>query len=307
MREYLNMDFIMKINRVVTICAIYFLIGSTTGTAGERLNNLNHFGIGIRAIGLNNAYTAISNDYSAPYWNPAAMDFFSTIKLGGMHNTMSLNRQLNYFGFVFPTNKFGAFALAWAGFGVNGIEARTSNTEQPDQLFNYIENTFFISYAYRILPYLSIGSNFKILDYHTLDEAGSGIGMDIALLFIPINQLRLGLVAQDLSSRLNWSSGITEQFLATYRLGLSFDPISNLTISFDYHQTKNQKAKFSLATELLTLNALKLRCGIAEGRFALGAGFTILVKGVYLNFNYALATDRFNQGVSDGFDVSVVY
>jgi hypothetical protein len=302
-----NMNYFLKAKGVIILILLYFQLNVPASLAVERMNNLSYFGIGARAIGLNNAYTAISNDYTAPFWNPAAMDCFSTVKIGGMRNQMSLNREMSYFSFVFPTEQFGAFGLVWARFGVKDIETRTTNTEEPNSYFNYHENTFFLSYACRIFFYLSIGGNFKIFNYRTLNIEANGIGMDLALLFIPSNKFRFGFVAQDIGSRLKWTSGINEKFLETYRLGLSFDPFSNISVSCDYHQTRGNKAKLSLASEILTLNLVKLRCGIAEQKFAFGLGFTVLVKGVYLNFNYAMATDRLNQGVSDVFDVSVVF
>lgn len=275
--------------------------------ADDRVNNLNYFAIGARAMGLNSAYTAMANDYSAQFWNPATMDFFTTVKIGGMLTTMSLNRQISYLSFVSPTEKYGAFAIAWAGFGVNDIETRTSNSEEPDSHFNYKENTFFLSYAYRFLPMISFGANFKLFNYQTLDEGASGIGMDVAVLFIPSKKIRFGMVAQDLGANLKWSSGIVEKFLETYRFGLSVDPMSNFSISCDYHQTRDRKGRFCLATEMITLNLLKFRCGYAEQKLAFGMGFTVLVKGVYLNINYAMAGDQFEQGTRDVFDVSVVF
>lgn len=297
----------LKTDLIIILIMICFLLNSQPGMAIERVNNLNYFGVGARAIGLNNAYTSMSNDYSAPYWNPAAIDFFSTVKCGGMHNKMSLNREMSYFSFIFPSQKFGAFALAWAGFSVKDIEARMSNTEQPDSYFNYNENSFFLSYAYRLFSYLSIGGNFKLFDYRALNNKANGIGMDVALLFIPSKKFRFGFVTQDFESHLKWSSATKEKFLKTYRLGLSFDPFSTISISCDYHQTKDRKASLSMATEFFALNLFKLRCGVGEQRFALGLGFIVPVKGVYLNFNYAMVTDRLNQGVSDVFDVSVVF
>ncbi len=289
------------------IITFFFTLNINSANATERVNNLNYFAVGARAMGLNSAYTAMSNDYTAQFWNPATMDFFTTVKIGGMRTKMSLNREISYFSFVFPTKKYGAFALAWAGFGVKDIETRTSNTEEPDSHFNYDENTLFFSYAYRMLPILSIGGNFKLFNYRTLDTDAIGMGMDLAILLIPSNKFRFGIVAQDLGSNLKWSSGIVEKFLETYRFGFSFDPLSNISISCDYHQTKNRKARFSLATEMVTLNLLKFRCGFSEQKFAVGMGFTVLVKGVYLNVNYAIASDQLNRGVSDVFDVSVVF
>jgi len=297
----------LKIFRITGLITIFLLLKLLPALGSDRVNNLNHFGIGARANGLNNAYTAISNDYTAPFWNPAVMDFFTTVKLGGMRTNMSLNREISFFSFVFPTRNFGAYALAWAGFGVRDIAARTSNTREPDSFFNYNENTFFISYAYRLISYLSIGANFKIFDYHTLDNDATGWGLDLALQFIPTRRFRFGFVAQDMQSQLNWSTAVRETFLPTFRWGISFDPFSHFSISCDYHQAQGQKGRFSMATELLTLNMLKLRFGLERQQFALGAGFTVLVKTVYLNFNYAMITDRLGQGVSDVFDMSLVF
>jgi hypothetical protein len=294
---------------ILNIALIIFLLSLNINSvnADERVNNLNYFAIGARAMGLNSAYTAMSNDYTAQFWNPATMDFFTTVKIGGMHSNMSLNRQVNYLSFIFPTKKYGAFALAWAGFGVTDIETRASNTLEPDGHFNYNENTIFLSYAYRILPILSIGCNFKLFNYQTLDAVAKGIGMDFAILLIPSNKFRFGVMAQDLGAHLNWSSGIIEKFFETYRFGFSFDPISNISVSCDFHQTKNSKAGFSLATEMVTLNLLKFRCGFSEQKIAGGMGVTVLVKGVYLNINYAIASDQLNQGISNVFDLSVVF
>lgn len=287
---------------------IFFLtLNINSVTADDRVNNLNYFAIGARAMGMNSAYTAMSNDYTAQFWNPATMDFFTTVKIGGMHSNMSLNRQVSYLSFIFPTKKYGAFALAWTGFGVKDIETRTSNTQDPDGHFNYNENTFFLSYAYRLFPILSLGGNFKLFNYQTLDTDAKGLGMDVAILLIPSNKFRFGMVAQDLASHLNWSSGVVEKFFETYRFGFSFDPISNISIACDLQQTKNSKARFSLATEMVTLNLLKFRCGFSEQKFAAGMGFTVLVKGVYLNVNYAIASDQLDRGVSDVFDLSVVF
>jgi hypothetical protein len=307
MKDNPGMRYLTKTERILLLIAFHLIVSLSSVIAVERENHLNYFGIGARAIALNNAYTAMSNDYTAPFWNPAAMDFFSTAKLGVMHNKMSLNREMSYGSFVLPTHKFGALGLAWAGLGVAAIEARNSNTESSDSYFNYNENTFFFSYAYRLFAYLSIGTTFKLFHYRMLNAYANGSGFDLALLFIPSNKFRLGFVAQDIKSQLKWSTATTEKFLETYRLGLSFDPFSKVSISCDCHQTKNNKARLSLATELLALKLVKLRCGLAERRITFGLGFTVLVKFVYLNFNYAIATDRFNQGMSDVFDLSVVF
>ncbi len=273
----------------------------------ERENNLNHFGIGARAIGLNNAYTASCNDYTAPFWNPAAMGFFTTRKIGAMRTKMSLNREINFLSFVLSTKKLGTFGLAWAGFGVKNIEARTENTIEPDSYFNSTENTFFLTYAYRILPVVSIGGNLKLLTFNLQDKQAIGGGMDLSLFYIPFDRLRIGLIAQDIGASVYWSTRSVENFSKSYRLGCSFVASRNVLISCDYYQTLNKKARFALATEISTFKFIKIRCGFEQQRVALGLGFILPIRNTYLSFNYAIATDQLDAGMINVFDLSVVF
>lgn len=307
----------MKINKdllwqsawhgVIYIALFVSLTGIESARADDRANYLNNFGVGARAMGLNNAYTASCNDYTAPFWNPATMDFFTTIKIGAMRSSMSLDRETNYAGFVLPTEKYGAFALAWAGFGVKDIEARTSNTQEPEGYFSSNENIFFLSYAYRLVPFLSIGGNFKFFDFGLQESRANGLSLDLAAFFIPFEKLRFGFIVQDFGSQLKWQSGLNEKFMQTYRLGASYELFSNFLLSCDACKMGSQKTSVAFATEFITMNILRLRCGVQEQRFAGGIGFTLPIRGLYLNFNYAIATDRFDAGLSDILDLSVVF
>ncbi len=291
--------------RMALLCVLFLWVHSSA--ADSRQGHIAYFGIGARAMALNGAYTAVSNDYTAPFWNPAAMDFFSTTKIGGMVNQMSLNRKLRFASAVAPTHQWGAFAIGWSGFAVEDIEARTSNTRQPDRLFDYNENSFYLSYAYRMLPFLSLGANFKLFHFQTLEATANGIGIDLALLFALGQRARIGFVSQDLSSELKWSSGTREKFIPNYRLGIAVEPFTNIMFTADYHRANDGQSSISFASEVIAMNVFKIRCGIAQNRFTAGIGATFQARGLFLNLNYAVATDQFGLGVSDGFDLSLVF
>ncbi|MDZ7335335.1 MAG: hypothetical protein ONB32_09250 [candidate division KSB1 bacterium] len=282
-------------------------VSVVNSAAGSRQDQVSFLGIGARAMAMNGAYTAVSNDYAAPFWNPGAMDFFSTTKIGAMVTNMSLNRHLRFVSAAFPTNRWGAFAVAWTGFAVDDIEARNSNTPQPDRLFDYHENTFFLSYAYRILPFLSLGATAKFLHFQVLESTANGFGGDLGLLFALGKKARFGLAAKNLVSNLKWSTGTQEKYVPNYRLGIAIDPLSNFLVTADYYQVRNSKGEISLATEFIALNVFKIRCGIGRDRFSAGLGLTFQSKGLFLNINYAIATDQFGLGTSDGFDLSLVF
>lgn len=298
-------DHKFALTMMALLCGLFLYTHSSA--ADSRQGHSAYFGIGARAMALNGAFTAVSNDYTAPFWNPAAMDFFSTTKIGAMVNQMSLNRKLKYASAVAPTHRWGAFAISWSGFAVEGIEARTNNTWQPDRLFDYNENSFYFCYAYRFLPFLSLGANFKIFHFQILEATANGIGIDVALLFALSQKARIGFVTQDLNSRLKWSSGTQEKFIPNYRFGFAVEPFANILLTADYHYANDGQSRISFASEVIAMNVFKIRCGIAQDRFTAGIGATFQAKGLFLNLNYAVATDQFGLGVSDGFDMSLVF
>lgn len=303
------MNLVSLHKKLLIIVILIVSIGENVerGRAAARVNNLNYFGIGARAMGLNNASTATCNDYSAPFWNPAAMGFFTTIKFGMVRNKMSLNRELNYLAFILPAEKYGCFALSGTAFGVHDIEARSSNSEEPDSYFSSTEKTFMFSYAHQIFSSFALGGNIKILNFGLQNTQAIGISTDLALFYVPYDKLRLGFMVQDIGSQLRWSSGLHEEFFTTYRIGCALILFNNVTLSCDFHHSQESKNRYSLGTEVMALKLIKLRCGIEPQRFACGLGFTLPVKNLYLTFNYAMATDRLEAGVSDVFDLSVVF
>lgn len=93
-------------------------------------------GFGSRALGMGGAYTGLSNDYSAIYWNPAGLadlkrtEFFGEISHLNFNNTATFASQVtegdqNYtrirsLGFAFPLPTVrGSFVLA---FGYNRVK-----------------------------------------------------------------------------------------------------------------------------------------------------------------------------------------
>ncbi|RMH65664.1 MAG: hypothetical protein D6677_01935 [Calditrichaeota bacterium] len=105
-------------------------------TASEALDLTSvQDGVGIRALGMGNAYSAVADDYTAVYWNPAGLGqikkFTFNVNLAhGNHNTASsyidrhlesgqTTTRLNAMGFAYPFDVYrGSFVLGF-GYQVN--------------------------------------------------------------------------------------------------------------------------------------------------------------------------------------------
>lgn len=294
---------------IVLLTVILTIIWFGTCPAGDagRVNLLTHLGVGARAIGLNNAFTAACTDYTAAVWNPAAMGFFTTVKFGGMQSKMSLNRELMFFSVSLPTETWGAFAMSWAEFAVNEIEARLSNTLEPDRYFGAQEQTLLLTYAYNLLPVLAVGSNIKIYHFNLERLSAWGTGVDLAFFLIPWQKLRLGFVSENMDGIVLWSSGHTERYERAYRFGCAVYPTSNIIVSCDFQRTEQGQQRLTFGSELVLLNLLKFRCGYNQQRWSLGSGVTLPIKSTFVTFNYAIASDNIEAGLLDVFDLSIAF
>lgn len=171
---------------------IVLILGTTMVYGQSEVFFLGHqFGIGARAMSMGGAFSAVSDDYTASYWNPAGLAQIRRMEvLGGMSHLMQENEaavnessilddthatNLNALGFVFPVPTYRGslvFAIGYNrvrsfddGFSYeNYFDGQTdsaytrSYTEMEDGgLQNYI-----LSGAIDISPNMSLGVSMNI-------------------------------------------------------------------------------------------------------------------------------------------------
>ena len=122
--------------------AILMVTASTLAMPQEDIfRNGTEFGIGARAIGLGGAYVAVGDDYSASYWNPAALALIRRFEVsGGMTHLIRENgasfggqvtndqfsiTRLKALGFAYPVPTYrGSLVFS---FGYNRIKEYDAN------------------------------------------------------------------------------------------------------------------------------------------------------------------------------------
>ncbi len=247
-------------------------------------------GVGPRALALGGAWTAQANSPAAAYWNPAGLARLSRPMMMLAVNKFDLGRQQNFLSAVLRT-RHGAFAFSWLGFAVEGIEARTGNSTEPDYTFANSENAMLISYAHRLGRYFSAGFNLKLY-YHTLDRQHAvGRGMDFAVLFTPNRFLRFGISARELADYLNWSGGYRDDFPRTIQAGMAVSPTPQFTLSLDAVQTAAETIRPMIGLELNPGGTLPVRIGLNRDSFTAGAGLRTWVQNTHVQIDYSFSRD----------------
>lgn len=229
---------------IVPLAAILLLLcqmsfaQSVAKYAGEFLA----IGVGGRALGLGGAYSALANDATAGYWNPAALTRINYPEIMLMHDERFAGL-LNYdYGAVaVPYGPKATLAISAIRLGVDGIpntthagiDANGNPTTDPSSIvgldeskityFNSADWAVYISYAQQYSQKLSYGINVKFIRRSLSDTSATGIGFDVGVLYTPTEKLSLSANAQDITTTLvAWSTGTNELISPTLKLGAAY-------------------------------------------------------------------------------------
>jgi opacity protein-like surface antigen len=181
-------------------CIILFVLFSfelfpqSLTKSGTTIGQFLKIGVGPRAIAMGGAFTAVSDDITAIYWNP-----------GGLANIGSTQAYFNHVEWFADINyDYAAFAAAIPDIGSIGVFVSALSTddmavrtiEQPEgtgELFTYGTLAVGLSYSRSLTDQFSIGFNIKYINEKLWHMSSTGFAADIGTVYkIPIlNEFRI--------------------------------------------------------------------------------------------------------------------
>ncbi|MCB9057256.1 MAG: PorV/PorQ family protein [Calditrichae bacterium] len=264
--------------------------------AGEFL----YLGAGSRGTAMGGAFSALANDVSAIYWNPAGLMEANGLQLQFMHSKQFISSiQNSFLSASTPLTENSAIAASLYYLTVNDIKdsrnALVNNRVDPAlvKLFNTGDYIFTLAYAEKYNQDLDWGVNVKFIYRDFELESATGIGFDAGLKYT-MNNLRFGLVLRDFTSTLiAWSTNEKQFITPSMRLGSAFSffiPAADLAITptIDVNllaENREYSSQFSIGPLSADLMAgmeisydemLALRLGIDDiQRFNAGIGISL--------------------------------
>ncbi|MCK5242874.1 PorV/PorQ family protein [bacterium] len=278
-------------------------------------------GVGARALGMGNAGTAVSQDASAAYWNPASLAFMplpasfvaQTVILGWERSWSYLS--IAYSDFTTGDEKF-SYAASWISFSAGGdLEARAVNRPEPDHIFRDSQNMISFSVSAGSLRDLfSLGLNVKMI-FHSLDtESANGFGFDLGLWNEIAVGTQWGVVWQDVYTTLGWEDWHADRVPAYVRLGAAqyfLDKqlllTGDLGLEFFHAAGAFRDMRVHLGLEYFLMPALALRAGWDTDRWTTGVGWEFYIqKAAWVHLDYALAGERLSdEGITQFISLTV--
>jgi transglutaminase-like putative cysteine protease len=266
----------------------------------------NHVPVGARALGMGCAYTAVADDATAPFWNPAGLLQLGAQEFVGSHaNLFNAGLNLDYVGLAAPLSARQAAAIHLNHLGYDDDELAFGETQLG------------LAWAVRPARWLAVGAGGRYTSRDTrLDGSsegrGGGFGGDLGLMATPMPSLRLGVVSQDLvETRVRYGDGSQSRIQSrNLRVGAAWSPFRGATVALDVDDRVHGGAEVKPMQQVALRGGLEVEPGGEEGvGFSTGVGIEVGV----LRFDYAYvqrpvlgATSHFQLATSFNFNPPLV-
>jgi hypothetical protein len=292
------------LRRTIICAAIIIGAASHVALAGEAGTSgfmFLRFGNGARPSGLAEAFTAVSDDASSIYYNPAGMANIEGLELDLTHSEWLVDIRFEQVTLV---NEMlgGAVGLNFTGVYYGELDRYgEAPTLTPDGTFSPYDLALSGGYATDVLPNLSVGGTFKLI-YSKIDfESASSWAIDLGVLHrSKIKGLTLGASLLNLGPQAKF---VEEKFYPPLELraGAAYKVTDerlkgSLLLSADAVFPNDSDVKILGGAEYILKDILSVRLGYKGNYYSQGAtiGFGVYYKG--LKFDYAYMPIEYDLG-----------
>lgn len=251
-----------------------------------------------RASAMGNAFTAVSNDATSLYWNPAGMVEQTRTQVTLNNVIWPADIQIYFAGAIFNTPYFpGTFGISARALTMDPQEERTIYMPQgTKRYFDAGDMSFGLSYAMFFTDRFSAGITTHFIHLGLADKSVETLAFDFGLLYrIGIQGMRLGMLIQSLGGEVDYDSR-SSKLPTLFKVGLSVDAYRSgahaLLAAGEFSHPVDNKERMNVGMEYTFNQFFMLRSGYnigydAQG-LAAGVGFRIDTSQTSdIGFDYA--------------------
>lgn len=292
---------------VVVICLLFAAVShSQNDGAGNTGLSFLKLGAGARALAMGDAYSSVSEDATAFYYNPARLNFGVKSNLSLMHNQSVQDLRTDFVAVKFPISEKLSMGIGLFTTSVSGIEIR-SIPGASEGTFDSRNLSTGLSLGYKINKDVSIGITGKFLYEKIYVDEASGVGFDFGTSYSKKN-LNLAFVVSNLGS-VNELKNQSSKLPSLVRLGGSYSFRKNkfgLNFALDGFKVLNGgNFHVNAGAEGGYKDFVFLRLGYQTGYENKGITTGVGFKYKALCIDYAFVPYRESFGTSNSFSLGI--
>ena len=214
--------------RKTFVLCLLFLLGVLPVVSAETYTaDFLTFGTGARPLGMGNAFTAIADEASTTYYNPAGIAQLTHHEFNFMHATLADLAAYDVASYIYPFSTKMTFGISWLRVGVDDIPITaipvSSKAIGPNNrpyvigTFSNTSNAILLSGARHLISLprniaIDLGVSLKLLyidTYRSTNAVGGGTDLGILAKTNPdrSSAFSIGIVASDfLTTKLYWNT-----------------------------------------------------------------------------------------------------
>ncbi|NOX66176.1 MAG: PorV/PorQ family protein [Chlorobi bacterium] len=261
--------------------------------------------VGSAGIGMGGAYTAIAEDVSALYWNPARAAYLENIEAMFMYQPWIAGISFNYGGVVMPVEGVGVFGVSITMLNSGNMEETTMLYQEGTGVtFSASDLAIQFTYARKVTDFFSFGFTGKYISQNISTMNASALAVDLGVYVVTpfferengdIDGIQIGMSISNYGGKMKLegddtfiavdpdlvNSGNNSRVPADYRMGEYNLPVT-FRIGLAYDLFKNDTNRFTLAADAVHPNNFSeyVNAG-AQYQLSLWDSFRLDLRGGY--------------------------
>ncbi|MCL4306358.1 UPF0164 family protein [bacterium] len=189
----------------LTICACTmtaFAVSKVGTTAAPFLN----IAVGARALGMGGAFTAMADDATALYWNPAGIAGMEKFSASFVHTDWLTDLRFNVVGAVLPLNNDDAIGAQMTLLSMPDQEVTTTQQHQQDgagYFYSAGSMALQLTYGKQFTDRFKLGLSGKYVREWIWHEAAATVALDLGSVYrTDLNGMRIGIAITNFGGKM---------------------------------------------------------------------------------------------------------
>jgi len=297
-----------KVNIIFLILGLVFVTSISAeefAPVGTAVAQFLEIGLGARSTGMGEAVTAVIDDASAVFWNPAGLADVHSISVYSAYNTWYAGISFGGLAAAFKIGNLGTVALSTVYLMTDDMEITTiENPNGTGEYFAISNLSLGLTYSRYLTDKVSIGVTTKLVQEAYWDYSYKTWALDLGTMYrtgfhglnIAMSILHFGPEVKFSGDYIDYSddksyaaqppepkSFETYSLPVNFRFGVSMDVINSnthrLKTAMDLVHPNNNLEQYNFGLEYSLRNLIFLRSGYRlnrdEGGLAIGAGIRL--------------------------------